>query len=125
MLLSGPAFPTIYPTGYKELEEDIVFDPKRHLDLQFPERIWSLEEFGYSEEDIHAAASPVAVASSFKLLSVDGVKAFHHVSTTLQAVCTHIEGGRVPKHLAGGSLSFQVFTRSMCEPRHPRTHVIN
>ena len=106
-------FPSSLPKGYKELDDGISYDPSRHLDLQHPDQVWSLADFGYSESEISMAASPVAVTSPFRLLSEEGVRALHQVSSQLKAVSTSIEGDRTPLHLAGGVYRSR-FLRDLC-----------
>ncbi|MFT5505761.1 MAG: hypothetical protein ACI8XC_003484 [Gammaproteobacteria bacterium] len=106
-------FPSDYPDGYELLEDALVYDPKRHLQLEQPEQIWLLKDFGYGEDQIAKCASPVAVSSPFRLLSYEGSDALHQVAQTLKAQSTHIEGSRVPKHLAGGVYRSK-FLRDLC-----------
>ena len=40
-------FPEKLPDGYKWLSEEPIFDPLKHLSLQFPSEIFSLEDLGY------------------------------------------------------------------------------
>ena len=43
-------FPEKLPDGYKLLSEEPIFDPLKHLSLQFPSEIFSLEDLGYTRE---------------------------------------------------------------------------
>jgi hypothetical protein len=113
MLVTAPEFPLDLPAGYQELVDEFRYDPDLHLSPEFPDRIWTLDEFGYSEEDIASCASNVAVTSPFRLLSDQGVSALHKVATRLKSVCTHLEGGRVPRHLTGGVYRSR-FLRDFC-----------
>lgn len=55
--------------------DEVKFDEKIHLALSEPEKIWSLEEFGYSKEAQEQAPFDVAVTTPFRILSEEGVKA--------------------------------------------------
>ena len=101
------------PAAYPAFDDGVVFDPARHLALEFPERKWTLAEFGYSEEAIAQCASPVAVTSPFRILSDQGVADLHDLATRLKSVCSKIEGNRTPQHLAGGVYRSK-FLRDLC-----------
>ena len=45
-------FPEKLPDGYKWLSEEPIFDPLKHLALQFPSEMFSLENLGYTPEEI-------------------------------------------------------------------------
>ena len=113
MQLPAIDFPSTLPRGYTELDDGIIYDSSRHLDLHFPDQVWNLEDFGYSEHDISMAASRVAVTSPFRLLSEEGVEALYQVSSQLKSVSTRIEGDRTPQHLAGGVYRSR-FLRDLC-----------
>jgi hypothetical protein len=102
MLAPVPNFPENPPEGYQYLEDEISYDPAKHLLLEVPERIWSLDEFGYDSAAIKSCASSVAVTSPFRVLSDEGVKVLHGIVTRLKDQRTQLEGSRVPSHLAGG-----------------------
>ena len=108
MLTAPLSFPENIPDGYVELPETQVFDAGKHLQLEFPDQIWSLEDFGYSPEDIAKCASDVAVTSPFRLLSNLGVEDLYQVTVNLQDHQTNAKGARNPAHLAGGGVSVKV-----------------
>ena len=60
------------PGGFEWLEGEPEFDPARHLQLEMPERVRTLDEFGYTAEEIARTATPVAVTSAFRVLSDEG-----------------------------------------------------
>lgn len=113
MSSSMPSFPRDLPDGYQLLADETGYDPDLHLKLEFPDRIWSLDEFGYSQREIANCASPVAVTSAFRVLSDEGVRVLYQVASRLQSVCSNIEGSRVPRHLAGGVYRSK-FLRDIC-----------
>ena len=40
------------PTGFDWLESEPEFDPARHLQLEMPDRVRTLDEFGYTADEI-------------------------------------------------------------------------
>jgi hypothetical protein len=102
MLTRPLSFPDHLPAEYELIEDGIDFDASTHLQLEMPERIWTLEEFGYDQASINICASPIAVTAPFRLLSDAGVDALHGVVSRLKSVSTSLEGARNPAHLAGG-----------------------
>ena len=98
MLAGPPVFPDHLPDGYQFLEEEFSYDPARHLQLEFPERVWTLEEFGYDQAAIDNCASPIAVTTPFRLLSDEGVEILHRVATRLKGLSTSLSGARTPSH---------------------------
>ena len=45
-------FPEALPEGYQWLGDEPPFDPGRHLSLESPSQTLSLEDLGYSQEEI-------------------------------------------------------------------------
>ena len=76
MLANPLPFPDHLPPGYSAVEESIAFDSSVHLQLEWPERIYTLKEFGYAQQEIDSCASPVAITTPFRLLSDAGVQDF-------------------------------------------------
>ena len=106
-------FPEGSPYGYRLEPESVRFNADTHLQLEHPDKIWTLKDFGYTKAQIRQCASPVAVTSPFKLLSDAGVEALYQVATNLEAVCKEIDGKRTPRHLAGGVYRSQ-FLKDLC-----------
>lgn len=80
--------------------EEQDFDPKLHLQLEEPDTIWSLRDFGYSKEQEEAAPFPLAVCTPFRILSPSGVemlnkviKSLHSQSRTNDRIANFIRGG--------------------------------
>ncbi len=114
MLTSAPEFPRELPEGYFCIEDGITYDPEIHLELELPDKIWSLEEFGYEQSVIDSCASAVAVTSPFRLLSDKGVRDLHHIASGLKTKRSDNPGSsRVPSFLAGGVYRSQ-FLRDLC-----------
>ena len=49
-------FPEELPGGYQWLSDEPPFDPERHLSLESPSQTLSLEDLGYSPEEIQGKA---------------------------------------------------------------------
>ena len=113
MLANPLPFPDRLPPGYSAVEEPCTFDPSIHLDLEWPARIYTLEEFGYSQQEIDSCASRVAITTPFRLLSEAGVQDLYNVATHLKRLQTHLPGARVPTHLSGGVYRSQ-FLKDLC-----------
>ena len=45
-------FPEALPEGYQWLSDEPPFEPERHLSLESPSQTLSLEDLGYSPEEI-------------------------------------------------------------------------
>jgi len=77
-------FPDSSPPGFEWLEEEVVFDPERHLALEDPNDIVLLADLGYSEEEIARTATPVAASSPFRILSDEGAEIMLDVARRLE-----------------------------------------
>lgn len=87
-------FPQTLPAGFHSLEEPVRFDPNKHLALEAPQETLTLEELGYSREEIALCPTNLAVASPVRLLSEEGVQALLAVARTLRQFsirCERIE----------------------------------
>ena len=113
MTLSPLEFPKSLPEAYQEFDEDTHYDAKKHLALEQPEQIWTLEDFGYDPQSIADCASPIAVTSPFRVLSDEGARVVHGVATRMKQVMSNIAGDRAPSHLAGGVYRSR-FLRDLC-----------
>ena len=113
MTAGVPGIPEHGPADYQEIPETRRFDPTVHLQLELPDQVWTLDEFGYDARQIAECASPVAVTSPFRMLSDEGVEALLEVSRDLSAHMSRIQGNRTPNHLAGGVYRSR-FLRDLC-----------
>jgi hypothetical protein len=69
------------------LVDEPVFEPGRHLALEAPTHITSLEELGYRQEQMADCSSAFAYSNAFRILSEEGVEA-------MRWVCDQIYGNR-------------------------------
>ena len=65
-------FPEALPEGYQWLGGEPPFDPERHLSLESPSQTLSLEDLGYSREEIQDKATTFGVSEPFRILSKEG-----------------------------------------------------
>ena len=65
-------FPEELPEGYQWLSDEPPFDPERHLSLESPSQTLSLEDLGYSPEEIQDKATAFGVSEPFRILSKEG-----------------------------------------------------
>lgn len=102
MLATPLPLPADRPASIVRDLEEPVFDAARHLALEMPERTWSLEEFGYDAETRARTPSPVAITSTFRVLSDDGVAALQQVLRDLRRDAQTGAGRRLSVFLTGG-----------------------
>lgn len=72
------------PVGFEWLGDEPEFDPLRHLQLEMPDLVRTLDEFGYSPDEIARTATPVAVTSAFRVLSDEGAVVLLDVARRLE-----------------------------------------
>jgi hypothetical protein len=105
------SFPSTCPSGYAELRDEPVFDPRRHLSLEPPAQVWTLDDFGYTREEAKACASQIAIAGPIRLLSEEGAGAVRTVARALRG--NRLSGDRTASYLAGGVYQSS-FLRELC-----------
>ena len=105
------AFPDARPPGYAPLEREPVFDPKRHLALERPETVVSLEELGYGPEEIAGCPTTLGITSCFRVLSDEGVDCLLEVVRSLERFTT--SNARIQRNVRGGTYRSR-FLRDLC-----------
>jgi hypothetical protein len=111
MTTAAIPFPQELPDGYEWFDDEPMFDPKRHLALQKPQSVRYLSEFGYSDDEINAVASPVAVSSPFQVLSAEGAEVLLQVARRLRQHAVSCE--RIENMVRGGCYRSR-FLRDLC-----------
>ncbi len=94
-------FPTTSPPGFDWLDDEVAFDPARHLRLEEPEDVVFLADLGYSEEDIAATATPVAASAPFRILSEEGAAVMLDTARRLEQFVTPA-ADRIERVVRGG-----------------------
>jgi hypothetical protein len=111
MFAEPMTFPSRTPVDMDPVAEAVVFDPRRHLALERPVRAVPLEALGYSEEDIAACPSRVAITAPFRLLSDEGASALLEVCRQLRLHRVSCE--RIENMVRGGTYRSR-FLRDLC-----------
>lgn len=114
------AFPQHGPRDYPPIDDGVRFDARRHLAPALPGRVWMLSDLGYSEAEVAAAASPVAITSAFRLLSDEGAAAFREVALRLKA--TRRTSNRTASFVSG-SVYRSRFVRDFCNAPEVAEHM--
>ena len=115
MLAETGLYPKELPPGYEfVVEDEPVFDPAVHLQLEAPGKIWTMADIGYAPEVIARFASPIAFTSPARLLSKEGVAVMQHLARVLQPYIRHNSASsRVPAVLRGTTHRSR-FVRDLC-----------
>ncbi len=102
------------PPGYEFSLDEPPFDPAVHLQLEPPERLWTMAELGYTESIRSRFPSPIALTSPARLLSKEGVAALRNISEQLLPfVWYRGNRARVPAVLRGTNFRSR-FIRDLC-----------
>lgn len=91
MALKTIEFPKTLPEGFEWLNDEPVFDPVVHLQLEPSQHKWRLDEFGYSESEVAECPSNIAAAGPFRVLSNDGAAIMLESSRRLEKFKQHTE----------------------------------
>ena len=78
------SFPTTLPKGYQYLDDEPTYNPKIHLALEHPKESLSLQDLGYSEEEIAKCPTNFGVSGVARLLSDEGAKVLMGVAQALK-----------------------------------------
>lgn len=105
------ALPSAHPEGFPPLEDEPAFDPARHLAIEAPDRVYTLADFGYSDEDIAACPSATAATSAFRILSDEGIACLQEVTRRLEPYARGIE--RISRMVRSGVYQSR-FLRDFC-----------
>jgi hypothetical protein len=117
MLAPDNIFQAGLPQGFEYLDEEQVFDATIHLQLERPERVWTLEELGYCPHAIENFPSPVAITSPVRLLSDEGVKALRMVIDGLMTYRVDRMINRDIPSFLRGTVFRSRFMRDLCTSR--------
>ncbi len=122
ILSSEPPNPSDLPAKIGPHRDEPVFDPGRHLALEMPERVWTLQEFGYDAAVRASTPSNVAVTSPFRLLSNEGVAALRAILRDLKPEADCLQGRRLSTFLRRSSQR-SAFVRDMVRNPALLTHL--
>lgn len=105
------AFPTEIPEGFPGLRSEPEFNPGLHLALEKPETLVTLEQLGYSSEEIAECPSGLGITSCFRVLSEEGVACLQEVARSLSPYA--LSNDRIPRLVRGGVYQSR-FLRDFC-----------
>ncbi len=106
------AFPQTHPDGFPKLEGEPVFDAAKHLQIEFPETIISLREFGYPDEDIAQCPCDFGITNVFRILSDEGAACMLEVARLLEPYVK--SNARIARNVRGGAYQSK-FLRDLCQ----------
>jgi len=72
------------PRGFDWFDDEPGFDPAVHLQLEMPAVVRTLDEFGYSDDEIASTATRVAATSAFRVLSAEGAAVMLDIARRLE-----------------------------------------
>ena len=99
------------PAGFEPLENEPIFDPARHLQLERPQTVYGLDELGYSEDVLRDAPASFAATSVFRILSDEGAALLYDTVKRLEDFCT--SNPRIARNVRGGVYRSK-FLRELC-----------
>ena len=99
------------PQGYPVLSNEPDFNPIKDLQLEKPKKITSLEEIGYSKEDLKELSTNYAFSSTTRILSDDGVGKLYEVLKLLEPFAK--SSARIPRMVRGGVYQSK-YLRELC-----------
>lgn len=111
--LANPlAFPSSQPDGFPLLENEPKFDPAKHLQIEMPDEIISLKEFGYSDEEIAQCPCDFGITNVFRILSDEGAQCMLEVARLLEPYVK--SNARIARNVRGGAYQSK-FLRDLCQ----------
>ena len=113
-------FPEELPEGYQWLSDEPPFDPERHLSLESPSETLSLEDLGYSPEEIQDKATAFGVSEPFRILSKEGSEVMLETARRLR-----IYSRRDRKHGSRWMLPISMVEGSLHQPGCERSDGIH
>ena len=122
MQLDPLTFPRHPPVEIKQVRDSVAFDPARHLALTFPEKVWTLEDFGYDSASRAQTPSPVIMTSPFRILSDEGVAAFRRAVEGMKEDRTISTGSRLASYIRGSAYRSR-YVRELCLSPEVATHL--
>ena len=105
-------FPNTSPKGYQYLDNEPTYNPKIHLALEYPKESLSLQDLGYSEEEIAKCPTNFGVSGVARLLSDEGVKVLMEVAQALKKYSA--SGGDRIQYMLRGGVYRSKFLRDLC-----------
>ena len=114
-------FPDTQPPGYAWFDDEPVFDPDRHLQLEAPAEIVMLADLGYTDAEIATKATPVAASTPFRMLSDEGAAIMLELARRLRNFATPA-GDRIETMTRGGCYRSR-WLRDLCTSPEVTAHL--
>ncbi len=108
------------PENIDGIKDGPQFNPKEHLQLEMPEKVYGLDEFGYRQDIIDQAPYPIAVTTPFRLLSESGLKALRD---SIEALKVHRKNSERMANFIRGSAFYSPFIRDFCLNPEVNEHI--
>jgi len=105
-------FPTQHPEGFPTLEGEPIFDAAKHLQIEMPDTIISLKEFGYTDEEIAECPCDFGITNVFRILSDEGAQCMLEVARLLEPYVK--SNARIARNVRGGAYQSK-FLRDLCQ----------
>ena len=118
-------FPAEIPADYVVLENEPTFDPEKHLELGAPEKIITLSELGYGDEEIAACPTTFGVSSAFKILSDEGLAVMRELCGRIYSnrnKSTGTGANRLGSYVRGAGYRSK-FIRDFCDCKELADHL--
>jgi hypothetical protein len=114
-------FPGVQPKGYQWLDDEPIFDPERHLQLEEPSEVIMLSDLGYDQSEIATKATPVAASSPFRVLSDEGAEVMLQTARRLREFVMQ-GGNRIERVVRGGCYRSR-WLRDLCISQEVSDHL--
>lgn len=105
-------FPSVLPDGYEWFDDEPMFQPDQHLQLEMPEEIVLLADLGYSNDEIVGKATEVAASAPFRMLSAEGIEVMLATARRLRAF--HKPAGNRIERMTRGGCYRSRWLRDLC-----------
>lgn len=118
-------FPSERPPSYIKLENEPVFDARKHLSLGAPETILSLSQLGYTDAQVKDCPTAFGVSTAFKILSDEGVAVMHETCNAMyhnRNVSVGTGVNRLGSYVRGAGYRSQ-FIKDFCESPELAEHL--
>lgn len=116
-------FPAELPAGYEWFDDEPMFDPERHLQLEQPAEIITLADLGYRADEIAGKATTIGATSPFRVLSDEGASVMLDVGRRLRQFCRPA-GERIERTVRGGCYRSR-WLRDLCISPEVTQHFAN
>ena len=117
VMLQALAFPADKPAAYVRLDREPEFSAARHLALEKPAVVESLQDLGYPPEAAAQRPSAVAVTSAFRVFSDEGLACMQECARQMKSNRNQADGtgqNRLGSYVRGAGYRSQ-FVRDFCE----------